>query len=624
MREIIYSVSENGITPTECVCAGIQGEHNATKIIFNLSDTLLNKKYLLNITDGSGRFYSTDFLTVLNNALTFNIPASLSSVGGVCVLHLCIKDEDTNSVMYSFPAILSFEPSNEKSYNKNLYLKDIADALSICKSSSDTCGEKASAAADCLNKINSISSSVSSTDLEVKGIKDEIDGLYTEAKTNLEAANEALKSHVSVELIENCGNFSGTFLTKPNNGVYKITGITSSNNTVYYTFSPNLSGNITCNLPKEINQKFYLTFKPKADDVNTSAESQTFIIDKTYLVKDVADKQDKLTAEQLKNIDVIFKKSNAELIPIEAPVRYSGAKLNHCISTVTSILPNKPESGKTLVVFNGTSEKVTYGSFDNGEKLTDGTCLTEEKSAYGWSGKGFENLPRYTKIVSGPSPGGQNHLEACMPFTSITKSVTLKPFTEYTFSVWVKLPAASKLNNICIAGKKQNGNVIYTDAGGACWIIDKNNAAYKVLMDKWFHDDDKIATDSWQMLSYNFNTESYPYVDISIYNDTLDVVKFDSFSVTENFPNEEMTVVYNNSENVPDNLKVGSNVYLKRSGIYFERFCLVKDTADKADKNSVYSKDETYKKTEVYSKEEVNNLLLNLKNELSGGTEQTS
>ena len=50
IRKINYTVTPDGITPLSLQRGGLQGEHNATGLIFNISSELLTKLSVLALT----------------------------------------------------------------------------------------------------------------------------------------------------------------------------------------------------------------------------------------------------------------------------------------------------------------------------------------------------------------------------------------------------------------------------------------------------------------------------------------------------------------------------------------------------------------------------------------------
>lgn len=132
MREITYNVSLNGITPATVQDAGVQGENAATTVKFVLANDIdiLNSTFLVNVTDGSGVFFATDFLTVVDRTVSYTLPVSVTAAGGIATLVLTVNSQ--NSTVMSYPAKLRFENSGQASAAAINYTGEISDALSRC------------------------------------------------------------------------------------------------------------------------------------------------------------------------------------------------------------------------------------------------------------------------------------------------------------------------------------------------------------------------------------------------------------------------------------------------------------------------------------------------------------
>lgn len=138
MREITYTVSLDGILPSGVQSAGVQGEDAATVVKFVIANDIdiSNSTFLINATDGSGVFYTTDFLTVVDRTVSYTLPVNLTAAGGIATLVLVINGQ--NSTVMSFPAKLRFEDTGEAAANTINYTAQISDALSRCQGLSDS------------------------------------------------------------------------------------------------------------------------------------------------------------------------------------------------------------------------------------------------------------------------------------------------------------------------------------------------------------------------------------------------------------------------------------------------------------------------------------------------------
>jgi len=99
--------------------AGVQGEHNATKVQFSLQENWINNefKYRIEFMDGNGCFDTTDFLTPSDNTVSVMLPASWTAAGGNASIRLNATILDAQSeeeqIVYSVGAKLFFDARDE-------------------------------------------------------------------------------------------------------------------------------------------------------------------------------------------------------------------------------------------------------------------------------------------------------------------------------------------------------------------------------------------------------------------------------------------------------------------------------------------------------------------------------
>ena len=263
-------------------------------------------------------------------------------------------------------------------------------------------------------------------------------------------------------------------------------------------------------------------------------------------------------------------------LPVNAPVWESGVKPKNELAKITEI---NVSGGKCIVTFNENEEMLTDGSL---ESYNAGTSLVllnnSSKSEYGWSGINFDgSSTRYANVVSSStSHSGSKVLRVKSPYSSLWKSLKLKPNTDYTFSFWCKGSAGDHFSNIVVAGRATEGDVCYSNSGGA-FICNKNAPEYRILYDMWYHAGDAgeclEKSDTWQKFSLNFSTCDEEYVDICIYFGTsYGIFYFDDFSIQEVL-GERFTATYNANEvSGYDWLKVGSYFLVDCHSTHFSRF----------------------------------------------------
>ena len=124
VRAITFSVNEREISPATEQFAGLQGEHRATKLYFNLENSFFailqamageNQRlvYRFDAFDSIGAVQRSEPLLLTDRSLTFAVEENLSRNGGKAKVYLIISllDESAHTEMelYGFPACLRFE-----------------------------------------------------------------------------------------------------------------------------------------------------------------------------------------------------------------------------------------------------------------------------------------------------------------------------------------------------------------------------------------------------------------------------------------------------------------------------------------------------------------------------------
>ena len=66
VRTITFAATSKGVTPTGPQEAGVQGDHNATVVVWQLDETLINEayQYRCEYVDGSGGWDTTPYLAL--------------------------------------------------------------------------------------------------------------------------------------------------------------------------------------------------------------------------------------------------------------------------------------------------------------------------------------------------------------------------------------------------------------------------------------------------------------------------------------------------------------------------------------------------------------------------------
>ena len=153
LRTINYAVTVSEISPKSPQYGGIQGERNATDVIFTLDSALVTAltaektaletetseiyslAYRVNMYDGSGGYYPSESLTPIDNKITYSLEST--SVSGTYQLYLIISLIDSDNmekvILYSYPATIKIDAAaqgTEQAYEAKQQISGaVAEAL---------------------------------------------------------------------------------------------------------------------------------------------------------------------------------------------------------------------------------------------------------------------------------------------------------------------------------------------------------------------------------------------------------------------------------------------------------------------------------------------------------------
>ena len=123
VRKFEFTVKEDGITPATEQRAGIQSEHGATQLVFNIDDKLYAKLltekggnslvYRFDCYDNVGGTVRSDTKALESPKVSFDIGENLTRHGGRAAVYLIVSvynsDNKTELELLSYPAKLRFE-----------------------------------------------------------------------------------------------------------------------------------------------------------------------------------------------------------------------------------------------------------------------------------------------------------------------------------------------------------------------------------------------------------------------------------------------------------------------------------------------------------------------------------
>ena len=158
VRTVSYAVTANGITPATKQPGGVQGEHNATKLTFNIGSELWDSLqshitgggeliYRIDGYDGEGSVGRSDTHTLTQN-IDYLLEEWLTRSGGTikAILVISLLDDDvTEMELYSFPAILQLKAMPNSGEDADT---DLRESLSVLAQVAKNASESAVTSAD--------------------------------------------------------------------------------------------------------------------------------------------------------------------------------------------------------------------------------------------------------------------------------------------------------------------------------------------------------------------------------------------------------------------------------------------------------------------------------------------
>ena len=166
VRKIEFTVSSDGITPSVKQFAGVQGDHKATEVVFNIAPELYwNLKsqanngakliYRFDGYDGEGGFKSSDTAELTEMQLSYELEKWLTRFGGIVRVVLVIsalKDDLTEMELYSFPALLQLKNLPEGSEPGAEGYESMSTLAQVAKDSANTAVEAKNIAVEAQGK----------------------------------------------------------------------------------------------------------------------------------------------------------------------------------------------------------------------------------------------------------------------------------------------------------------------------------------------------------------------------------------------------------------------------------------------------------------------------------------
>ncbi len=130
IRKVIFNVSASGVTPANYQWGGVQGEDNATEVVFQIQEdfiALINEgggdiKYRIDFYSSLAGYQPSGNLNLSENILTRSIPKIITQYGAetICTLNITrLYETEVEEEILSLPVTLFFTV-NEKNDSKVL------------------------------------------------------------------------------------------------------------------------------------------------------------------------------------------------------------------------------------------------------------------------------------------------------------------------------------------------------------------------------------------------------------------------------------------------------------------------------------------------------------------------
>ena len=170
VRTIEFKVTHAGLVPGSPQFAGVQGEHNATRVSF-LLDTVLQTGYVYRIeyVDGRGNWDTTDLLTISDGAIAYDLPSAWTRNGGEAEIHLVASALDSEGketqTYFSLAGKLYYEDKSadetgETKAGLTELIQDTHEAIDEANQATDNANEAAERANNATGALNQALSDV--------------------------------------------------------------------------------------------------------------------------------------------------------------------------------------------------------------------------------------------------------------------------------------------------------------------------------------------------------------------------------------------------------------------------------------------------------------------------------
>ena len=151
VRKIEYTVSADGVMPAAIRPGGVQGEHRATEVVFNIDSRLFSELqsitengeqliYRIDGYNGEGGVKRSD-TSALGESVSYLLEEWLTRYGGIIKLVLVvslIKEGQTEMELYSFPVMIRLKNLPDGKTVDGVNYESMSTLAQVAKDSADT------------------------------------------------------------------------------------------------------------------------------------------------------------------------------------------------------------------------------------------------------------------------------------------------------------------------------------------------------------------------------------------------------------------------------------------------------------------------------------------------------
>lgn len=165
IRTLRVQADANGVRPSNPQYAGVQGEHNATRVIFALDEALLRAeyRYRFEFVDSMGGLDAGGEATPVDGELSCLLPEPWTRTGGCGTLRLCAvaagTDGQEEQVVYTLPALLTFATRESAGPLEDEVKSNLSALMTDAREATDAANEAAESANAAAGKVDEAVSS---------------------------------------------------------------------------------------------------------------------------------------------------------------------------------------------------------------------------------------------------------------------------------------------------------------------------------------------------------------------------------------------------------------------------------------------------------------------------------